>query len=573
MKKKVIKIKEELLTSFYHKNHGALGLAVLASVLGGTIGMWVSWIMQELIDSASGVEGAKPLSELAWQSLICLIFIAFCLYLNYVSEPRFIRRAMQQYKELVFTKLTEKSASSFREESTATYLSALTNDATRIETDYLGNLLAMLGQIVSFISALTLMLIYSPLMTAIAAGLTVLPLIGSLLTGQRLETAEKKVSERNKTFTGMLSECLNGFPVVKSFQAEKEIQGLFQEKNQELEQQKFLRRRIAALISLIGNMAGIIAQLGVFLIGAWLSLQGKGLTPGIVIAFVNLMNGLLNPISVLPGMIAGRKAAKGLVEKLADALTMNSEQDGSKEIAEVSEGIRLTDVTFGYEEGKDVLHDVDAFFEAGKAYAIVGGSGSGKSTLLNLLMAGGKGYRGKICYDETELRDVSVDSLYRNVAMIQQSVFVFDASIRDNVSMFRDFPKEEVQEALRRASLEALVAQRGEEYRCGENGNGLSGGEKQRISIARSLLRKSSVLLVDEATAALDKETAYHVSDDILNLAGITRIVVTHALEERLLRRYDGILVMKDGRIAESGSFDELMNQNGYFRALYTVSQ
>nr|MCR5499350.1 ATP-binding cassette domain-containing protein [Acetatifactor sp.] len=129
------------------------------------------------------------------------------------------------------------------------------------------------------------------------------------------------------------------------------------------------------------------------------------------------------------------------------------------------------------------------------------------------------------------------------------------------------------QEALRRASLEELVAQRGEEYRCGENGNGLSGGEKQRISIARSLLRKSSVLLVDEATAALDKETAYHVSDDILNLAGITRIVVTHALEERLLCRYDGILVMKDGRIAESGSFDELMNQNGYFRALYTVAQ
>ena len=99
------------------------------------------------------------------------------------------------------------------------------------------------------------------------------------------------------------------------------------------------------------------------------------------------------------------------------------------------------------------------------------------------------------------------------------------------------------------------------------------GGEKQRVSIARSLLKKSSVLLVDEATAALDVQTAHQVSSDILELTGMTRIVVTHSLEEALLRRYDGILVLKDGRIAESGSFDDLMAQKGYFYALYTVSQ
>ncbi len=573
MDEKSKQIRKELLESFYHKNKGALGLAVTASILIGTFGMGVSWIMQQLIDVASGVEGARPLSELVLISIGYLAFIAFCFCLNYVSEPVFIRRAMKQYKDLAFAKLTEKSVSSFREESTATYLSALTNDATRIETDYLGNTISLFQHVVSFLSALLLMLLYSPLMTAIAAGLTVLPLIASLLTGRRLETAEKKVSERNKTFTGMLSECLNGFPVVKSFQSEKEIQGLYEGKNHDLEQDKFLRRRIASLISMIGGMAGIIAQLGVFLIGAWLSIQGKGLTPGIVIAFVNLMNGVLNPISVLPGMLAGRKAAKGLIEKLSDALAKNGEMDGCKEIGEISEGIRLTDVSFGYEEGKEVLHDVDAFFEAGKSYAIVGGSGSGKSTLLNLLMAGGKNYRGEIDIDGTELREVSVDSLYANVGMIQQSVFVFDASIKDNVSMFRAFPEEEVKTAMQRASLQKLLEAKGDEYLCGENGSALSGGEKQRISIARSLLRKSSVLLVDEATAALDKETAYHVSDDILNLVGITRIVVTHALEERLLRRYDGILVMKDGRIAEKGTFDELMNKNGYFRALYTVAQ
>ena len=159
------------------------------------------------------------------------------------------------------------------------------------------------------------------------------------------------------------------------------------------------------------------------------------------------------------------------------------------------------------------------------------------------------------------------------MSVIQQNVFVFNASIRDNVTMFREFPREEQERAIRRAHLSELLDERGEEYLCGENGSGLSGGEKQRISIARSLLKHSSVLLADEATAALDAQTAYQVTSDLLDLQGVTRIIVTHTLNEMLLRRYDGILVMKNGCIDEFGSFDELMAKNGYFHALYTVAQ
>ena len=139
--------------------------------------------------------------------------------------------------------------------------------------------------------------------------------------------------------------------------------------------------------------------------------------------------------------------------------------------------------------------------------------------------------------------------------------------------MFRQFPQEELDDAIRHAHLGELLARRGQDSLCGENGCNLSGGEKQRISIARSLLKKSSVLLADEATAALDAQTAHQVSSDLLDLEGMTRIVVTHTLEQALLRRYDGILVLKNGEIAESGSFDELMARKGYFYALYTVSQ
>ena len=139
--------------------------------------------------------------------------------------------------------------------------------------------------------------------------------------------------------------------------------------------------------------------------------------------------------------------------------------------------------------------------------------------------------------------------------------------------MFKQFPAEDVDNAIRLSGLSELVEQRGNGYLCGENGNALSGGEKQRISIARALLKKSQVLLVDEATASLDKETAHKVSSSILSLDGITVIEVTHTLSEPILSKYDEILTLKNGSLIESGSFVELMDKKGYFYSLFTVSQ
>lgn len=566
-------LEKQLRAQFYRGNRGVFALAVFAALAGGTLNLIVTWLMQQLIDAASGAPGALPLAALAEITGGFVVLCAVLFLLKYASEPRFIARAMRQYKELAFQKLTEKSIASFRDESTAAYLSALTNDAASVEADYLAQQLAVITKAVTFFGALFMMLWYSPLLTAIAVGVTALPLAASLLTGGRLQAAEKQVSERNRDFTAALSDCLSGFAVVKTFKAEREIFRLFAESNRALEQEKFSRRRLKVLIGMIGAVTGLVAQLGVFLAGAWLALSGSGLTAGTVILFVNLMNFMIGPVSELPALLAGRRAALGLIGKLADALEKDGSAGGSRTLSRLEHGIELRDVSFGYEEGKDVLRNVSARFEAGRAYAIVGGSGSGKSTLLNLLLAENAGYRGSVLLDGTELRELSPEALYGLMSVIQQNVFVFNASIRDNVSMFREFPQEALDEAIRRAHLRELLDARGADYLCGENGKGLSGGEKQRVSIARSLLKKSSVLLVDEATAALDVQTAHQVSSDILDLTGMTRIVVTHSLEEALLRRYDGIFVLKNGTLAESGSFDELMQRKGYFYALFTVAQ
>lgn len=564
---------KQLRGQFFYKNIPNFCLAVFAALAAGSLNLILSWIIQQLMDTAAGESGALSFRTLLLISAGFVLLCAGLSLLNYASQPRFLERAMRQYKDFAFKKLIGKSISSFRDESAAGYLSALTNDAASIETNYLAQMLAMITKAVTFIGALLLMCRYSLLMTAIAAGLTVLPLIASLLTGNRLQTVESRVSERNGEFTAALSDCLAGFTVVKNFRAEREIFRLFAQSNKALEHEKFTGRRIKTLVGMIGAVTGIFAQLGVFIAGVYLSMKGGSMTPGAVVLFVNLMNFIISPIAELPGLLACRKAALGLVDKLAAALERSSSREGSETLNKLEHGIRLENVSFAYEPGKTVLHGINAEFEAGKAYALVGGSGSGKSTLLNLLMAAETNYSGHILADGIELSDISTESLYGTMAAIQQNVFVFNASIKDNVSMFRDFPKTEMDEAIARAHLGALIRERGEDYLCGENGSGLSGGEKQRISIARSLLKKSSVLLADEVTAALDAQTAHRVSSDILDLQGITRIVVTHTLEESLLRRYDKIFVLRGGRIEEAGSFADLMANKGYFYALFTVAQ
>lgn len=564
---------KQLRAQFFYKNIPIFCLAVFAALAAGSLNLILSWIIQQLMDTAAGKSGALSFRTLLLISAGFVLLCAGLSLLNYASQPRFLERAMRQYKDFAFKKLTGKSISSFRDESAAGYLSALTNDAASIETNYLAQMLAMITKAVTFVGALLLMCRYSLLMTAIAAGLTVLPLIASLLTGSRLQAVESRVSERNGEFTAALSDCLAGFTVVKNFRAEREIFRLFAQSNKALEHEKFTGRRIKTLVGMIGAVTGIFAQLGVFIAGVYLSMKGGSMTPGAVVLFVNLMNFIISPIAELPGLLACRKAALGLVDKLAAALERSSSREGSETLSRLEHGIRLENVSFAYEPGKTVLHGINAEFEAGRAYALVGGSGSGKSTLLNLLMAAETNYSGHILADGIELSDISTESLYGTMAAIQQNVFVFNASIKDNVSMFRDFPKTEMDEAIARAHLGALIRERGEDYLCGENGSGLSGGEKQRISIARSLLKKSSVLLADEVTAALDAQTAHRVSSDILDLQGITRIVVTHTLEESLLRRYDKIFVLRGGRIEEAGSFADLMANKGYFYALFTVAQ
>ena len=320
-----------------------------------------------------------------------------------------------------------------------------------------------------------------------------------------------------------------------------------------------------------GALCGGLLQFGVFLLGAWLAIRGE-ITAGTVLVMVNLCNFVLEPIRTLPQYWAGRKAAMALVEKLAEVTAQSGGRDGEKIPPVLEDAIELSRLSYAYEPGKPVLREISFRLAAGKRYALVGASGSGKSTLLSLLMGADGGYTGSIRIDGRELRQVDTDSLYDLMSLIGQNVFLFNDTLWRNITMFRDFPAEQVRKAVKESGLIQLVSQKGKDYICGENGGNLSGGERQRVSIARSLLRGTPVLLLDEATASLDARTAREVTEAILDLEGLTRLVVTHRLEAPLLTRYDEILVLRNGALWERGSFQELMEKGGYFFSLYTVS-
>ncbi len=558
---------------FYRGNILSFTFALSETLLTVIFNLIVSWLLQQILDLIGGVNTGFTLGSLIIISLVVVTGIVCAGTISYHSRPRFITRGISQYKEFVFGEITKKNISAFSGENSSTYISALTNDIQAIEQGYLWNTFSMFGSILTFVGALALMMWYSPLLTLIAISLSFLPLIASLLAGDKMARAEKIVSDRNEAYTSTLRDSLGGFSVIKSFKAEAQMLRIFKDNVGKLAKAQCGKQKMRILVQMFGAVAGVTAQLGVFIFGAYLALSGKGITAGTTLVFVQLMNFILNPIATIPNCIAERKAAKALVEKIAIALNINVREETGSEHRGLTHGIKINDLSFGYEPEKQILKNISCSFDFGKKYAIVGASGSGKSTLLNLLMASYQNYDGTICYDGTELAQISSVSLYDMVSVVQQNVFIFNASIRDNITMFSDFPKEEVDRAIELSGLSKLITERGDDYLCGENGSGLSGGEKQRISIARSLLKKSQVLLVDEATAALDAQTAFQVSNAILDMDELTRIVVTHTLDENILKRYDHILTLKNGTIAEFGTFNELMERKGYFYSLFTVSQ
>ena len=566
------KLNKELYRTPFSNGKKWFLISMISMVILSAYNLIISWLLQKIIDLTAGID-KTPFYQLALVSLLSfLVFIVFYFIFRY-AHPKFLQTLSTSYKDLLFSKILRNNSRMVSEIGSGQFLSKLSNDLKSIEENYFDCYITLIDIGISFIGAIVLMLWYSPVLTMVAIALSILPLLASIPASKEITRTEKNLSTENADFMEFMRDTLSGYFVIKSFHAESELEGRFHEENVKIEKAKFLRRFAEENINLLSTAASVVMRLGVFLFGAWLSLSNSHVTPGIVLVFLQLVTFVITPIEKIPSLFANRKAARSLIAQTEELFYEKDDEQEKIEINTLRSAIEVQNLSFSYENTEKALQAISLTFHAGKKYAIVGASGSGKSTLFKLLTKYSNEYDGNILFDGINLRNITYSSLSEIISEVQQNVFVFHDSIYNNICLYKKISEEKFDYVIKKSGLSSLIQQKGKNFSCGANGSKLSGGEKQRISIARALLRNASVLLMDEASSALDEKTADEIMHSILDMPDITSLVITHRLNSTLLKKYDGIFVLHHGKIVEFGAFDELMKNKGLLYSLILLSQ
>lgn len=555
---------------FFENNKGVLAVTIFCQSIFSVASVSISILMMVTLDAIEFTDKKRII--LAGILLVSILALYGTFgYLQKIYKNRFMKSALSQFKRYIFKKILGKSIKEFGASTSGRIINAFSNDLASIETYYLDGMLQIIQQIILFTLSVAVMLYLNTVLAICVLVACVVPMAFSLVLGRYLAAKERKTSDEGEGFVDQVKDLLNGFILIKSFKAEKEILQLFDKRNFSLEEAKRDRRDTNDSVSLASTFSSILVISMIFTIGLYFAFKGI-ISIGAIIAFTELSHFATGPVEKIFPLLSNRKAAAGLIDKIAEVIEEQEEVKDKTLIEDFNTSITMKDVSFSYTPEKMVLKHIDLTLEKGKSYAIVGGSGCGKSTLTQLLLGYFTDYQGEICFDKKRLADISLDSLYDIISVIQQNVFLFDSSIKNNITMFKEFREEDIVNAIEMAGLSTLIREKGMDYACGEGGKNLSGGEKQRISIARCLIRKTPVIVMDEATASLDNKTAYEVEDAILGLNGLTKIIVTHKLNQSIIKKYDNIIVLRDGKVTEYGKFDELMANKDYFYSLYNVA-
>lgn len=526
--------------------------------------------MKILIDL--GVSGeVSELFDMAWIILGLLAIYLVVHILHFVMKNKYVMRALIGYKDAILRIIINKNLVDFRKKNTGSYISVINNDVKTIETDYVEGNLIIITQTALFIMGLSAMFYLNPQIAIVVVVLSLLPIIATVSLNGKVDRYQNNVSKKNEGFTTSIKDMFNGFTVIKSFGVEKEVSGAISQVNQDLESKKRTLNNTQALIQSLTEVTGFLMFIGTIAFGVWLAIKGE-ISVGEIMAYIQLINYMLGPIIILSEYINKRKAGAVLITKIDDMLLHQEQKEKGIVMEQFKDKITFKDVSFSFDGEREVLTDLNFELEKNKSYAVVGLSGSGKSTLLNLLMGYYDSYQGSICIDDSDLKAIDSTSLYKVLSVIQQEVFMFDAPLQNNIMLYKNYSKERLAKAIKMSGLDEFIQRRGADFDCGENGNLLSGGEKQRVSIARALIKDTPILLLDEATSALDNETARSIEKSILEIKDITRIIVTHKLNGASLAMYDEIIMMKNGRVVEKGSFEELLERKGVFYSLYNVT-
>ena len=469
----------------------------------------------------------------------------------------------------VFERIVSQPLRFFHFNPTGELISRVSADIERVQTAASETLAEFLKQSAILISLIILIFAVDWKLAAVSLVLVPLVFYPTLLFGKKLRLLSKSNQEEMAAMANLLYETVTGNRIVKAFTMEKAEVGKFRKLTQRILRLNVRQKMTHSLSSPLMEILGVLVIAGFFLY-ARIQIINQRMTPGLFITFIFALIKLYDPVRRMSGINNSFQQALGASGRVFEILELEAEKDtGSKVLTTLSDGIEFDDVSFAYEQGAPVFDGISFAVGRGEVVAIVGPSGVGKSTLVNLVPRLYDVTSGRVLIDGTDVRDIRMESLRRQIAMVTQDVILFDDTIRANIAYGDPAAGED---AIRRAAKAALVEEFVGDYdtRIGERGLRLSGGERQRISIARAILRNAPILILDEATSSLDAESEALVQQALQNLMeGRTTIVIAHRLST--VRRADRIIVLADGRIKESGTHEELVVRRGLYWKLYNL--
>ena len=544
---------------------------MIFNMLVPLINIAFAYSIKDIIDSGIS-QNREALTQAILVGAAVIFFYAGLNFISLRLRNKLVREIMSRYKNKVFQSILDKDYREFSKEKSGKYISILTENMKKIEQDYLYQYFNISKNFSLMIFSLIAMFIGNWFLTLLVIIASIIPMIISGVIGQKSVSLQNSALIADQKYLAKVKDILAGFLVIKSFNVKEAIRQDYNHESEKLDEIYYIKGKFDVFANVISQLSGMIVFLVAFGGGMYLVFDGHT-TIGSVTAIVQLVNFVVMPLNEIGmGMSKFREGQVTLNSfEVKDVIELQT--DKRKEYFD--DVISFSNVDFSYPNAEEkIFNNLSLDIQKGEKIAIVGMSGSGKSTLLNLLLRFHDITSGNISIDNQDLQDISSESLYNLITVVQQDVYIFDDTLSANITLNQPFSEDDIKQAVQQSGLENYILENelGLQTLCGENGANLSGGQKQRLSIARALIRKTPILLLDEATSSLDNQVTTEIENSILKIRDLTTLVVTHKLNETLLKKYDRILFMKDGVIVEDGSFDDLIYKEGEFYKLFGLS-
>ena len=557
--------KRTTLRGFLTEKKGLTAAFLISTLALAVVAPYKSYIMQWLIDA--GNRRAAVLSLLTGIGVILASHI-----LEYFSRDTFTRmacRGVERARGALAEGQLRKPLSRHLAAAQGEALSLFTGDMRQIYDDYYMNLFNLVFWGFMGLASVCMLAKINPLLMLASLLLGLLPLLIPGYMAKRMKRTRAAYSENLARYTGLVGELLRGFETLAAFGAGGYFRRAQRNAARENAAAELSVRRELSLSQVLVSLLSWAPSVVILAVGVLLVFDEK-ISIGQLVTANSLSTFILSPMRLCSSAYAGLKSVAAVRERVEDEMNRPEPPDGSEALSE-SQSLSFEHVRFRY-PGADtpVLSDMSFSVRRGEKIALVGASGGGKSTAIRLLFRYYDGYEGRVRINGTPVSDFKRADFYRQAAMIPQTPFVFPDTLQQNVCLYGAYSEAEVEAALREAGLGELIdaLPDGLQTRLTGDGRGLSGGQAQRLAVARAMVRGCGLLLVDEATSSLDAATTARVMESLLKLP-CTELVVTHDIFGDYMRRFDRVIVLENGRVAEEGSFDALLSRGGVFAAMY----